>query len=103
MGNRSNTSPSYPRFSMDDLRKLIVPNFQTLGKAAVNRLAQAYDQHANSVMLPLPQMNQCPVRQGLDEAVCEALGVAEEMVATIRRQLAMEPSITGKRYTGPGG
>ena len=88
---------------MDDLRKLLVPNFSAIGKRAVNRLARAYDQHANSVMLPLPQMNQCPVRQALDAAVCEALGVDEETVATIRRQLAMEPSITGKRYAGPGG
>ena len=64
-------------------------------------MAAAYDQHAESVMLPLPQMNNCPVRRALDDAVCAALGIGEETVATIRRQLAMEPSVTGKRYAGP--
>lgn len=100
LGGRSNKTPSYPRFSLDDLRKLPVPNFAAIGGPVVSRLAAAYDQYANAVMLPLPQMNDCPARQGLDAAVIDALGLDAEEVGSIRRQLAMEPSVTGKRYAG---
>ena len=78
-----------------------VPDFTAIGKSSVTSLAASYDQHAESVMLPLPQMNDCPVRKALDDAVCSALELDGETVATIRRQLAMEPSVTGKRYAGP--
>ena len=100
LGNRSNKALSYPQFSLDDLRKLIVPNFAAIGKGAAERLAAAYDALAEQALLPLPQMDACPVRRGLDDAVCAALGVDGERVATIRRNLAAEPSVTGKRYAG---
>ena len=103
LGIRSTRTLSYSYFSLDDLRNLPVPNFGDLGEAAVSSLVAAYDTYSESVMLTLPQMNDCPVRRALDAAVCAALGVDEETVATIRRQLAMEPSVTGKRYAGPAG
>jgi len=103
LGNRSNTTPSYPRFSIDDMRKVRAPDFAALGKRAVTRLAADYDRYANAVLLPLPKMNDCPVRAALDRAVIDALGVDEEEVASIRRQLAREPSVTGQRYAGAGG
>ena len=52
--------------------------------------------------LPLPQMNDCPARRALDAAVVAALGLDAEAVGSIRRQLAMEPSVTGRRYAGLG-
>ena len=100
LGSRSNRVPSYPRFSLDDLRNLPVPDFTAIGEAAVAQLAAAYEKYAESILLPLPQMNDCPIRKALDDAVCAALGIDPETVATIRRQLSMEPSVTGKRYTG---
>ena len=99
LGDRSNKVPSYPQFSMDDLHKLIVPDFSAVD-GAVARLAKAYDAHAKEALLPLPSMDDCPTRRALDDAVVEALGVDAETVAAIRRSLAAEPSITGKRYTG---
>ena len=102
LGGRSNKSPSYPQFSIDDMRNFPVPNFAAIGGPVVSRLAAAYDQYANAVMLPLPQMNDCPARQGLDMAVIDALELDAEEVGSIRRQLAMEPSVTGKRYAGLG-
>ena len=100
LGNRTNKSPSRPEFSIDDLRKLIVPDFAAIGNDAAERLAAAYDALAERTLLPLPQMDADPVRRALDDAVCEALGLDEERVATIRRNLAAEPSVTGKRYAG---
>ena len=98
LGNRSNKVPSYPQFSIDDLRKLVVPNFAAIDDAAVEQLAAAYDAHAEDVLLPLPEMDGDPVRRALDAAVVSALGLDGETVAAIRRSLAMEPSVTGRRY-----
>jgi len=98
LGDRSNKIPSYPQFSLDDLRKLIVPDFTAIGPEAVATLVAAYDSHAHDILLPLPQMNQCPVRRSLDEAATNALDLDWEIVHNIRRTLAEEPSVTGNRY-----
>ena len=91
--------PPTPGSPLDDLRKLVVPDFAS-DDEAVARLAAAYDAYAEDVLLPLPQMDECATRKALDKAVCAALGIDSETVATIRRQLAAEPSVTGKRYAG---
>ena len=100
LGDRTNKILSYPQFSIDDMRKLTVPDFAAIGGPAVTQLAAAYDEYADAVLLPLPQLNDCPARAGLDAAVVAALGLDGELVANIRRQLAMEPSVTGQRYAG---
>ena len=97
-GNRTNKEISYPRFSIDDLRKLIVPDFAATSNGAAEKLAAAYDALAERTLLPLPRMDADPVRRALDGAVCGALRLDGERVATIRRNLAAEPSVTGKRY-----
>ena len=99
LGDRSNKKPTYPNISIDDMRKLFVPDFATIGEDVVAALAEIYDAHARDVLLPLPQMNECPVRRALDDAVIAALDLDEETVATIRRSLAAEPSVTGRRYS----
>jgi len=48
--------------------------------------------------LPLPQMNECETRKMLDESMTAMLGIGEELVTTIGRELTREPSITGKQY-----
>ena len=98
MGNRSNKKPTYPNISLDDLRKLTVPNFAAIGDAAIAQLVAAYDIHAEDIFLPLPQMDDDPVRSALDAAVVSALGLDEETIASTRRSLAAEPSVTGRRY-----
>ena len=98
LGGRSNRVPSYPRFSIADLRNLPVPNFTALGPNAAAQLAASYAAHASDILLPLPQMDADPVRRALDDAVVSALALDGETVATIRRQLAAEPSVTGRRY-----
>lgn len=98
LGNRTNKVPSYPQFSLDDLRKLRVPDFSAIGPDAVSVLDAAYVAHAHDILLPLPQMNQCPVRHALDQAVTKALDLNWELVPNIRRTLTEEPSVTGQRY-----
>ena len=100
LGDRTNKKPTYPNLSIDDLRKLTVPNFTAIGKSAIQTLASAYDSLADRTLLTLSQMDSCDTRRALDAAVCAALEIDPETVHTIRRSLAAEPSVTGKRYTG---
>ena len=48
--------------------------------------------------MPLPRMNEDPVRRQIDDAVTQALGVDPDWMARIRRELAREPSVTNARY-----
>ena len=99
LGDRTNKKPTYPNLSLDDLRKLPVPNIGALDSDAVSFLVAAYDRNAHRTLLPLPQMDADPVRRDLDDVVCAALALDTEPVSTVRRQLAAEPSVTGKRYS----
>ena len=47
-------------------------------------------------LLPFPRMYEDPARRQIDEAVTQALGLDPEWVATIRRELAREPSVTDR-------
>ena len=98
LGNRSIKDPSYSQFSMDDLRRIPVPDFAALGEARVAQLAAAYDALCDFTLLPLPQILRDNTRLALDRIVADALGIDAEVTATIRRELSREPSITGKRY-----
>ncbi len=98
LGDRTNKIPSYPHFSMDDLRRIPVPDFPNMDSAQLQIMADAYDALCESVLLPLPQILQDETRAALDEAVIAALGIDREVVANIRRELSREPSITGKPY-----
>ena len=98
LGDRTNKIPTRPNLSLDDLRKLIVPDFGILSEDVVRRLSITYDELAEDTLLPLPQMDADPVRRDLDGVVCAALGLDIELVSTIRSQLAAEPSVTGSRY-----
>ena len=98
LGDRTNKIPTRPNLSLDDLRRLIVPDFTNLSENVVRRLSTAYDELAEATLLPLPQMNADPIRQELDAVVCATLDLDPELVSTIRGQLASEPSVTGDRY-----
>lgn len=98
LGNRTNRVPSYPRFSLDDLRRLSVPHFDVIGDGAVWMLSLAYDSLSEQPLESLPRTDSCSVRRALDESVCSALSIDIETVKVIRSSLAAEPSIRGKRY-----
>ena len=48
--------------------------------------------------MPLPRMNEDPVRRQIDDAVTQALGVDPDLMARFRRKLVREPSVTNARY-----
>ena len=100
---RGNRVPSYPSFSLDTLRSLPLPNFGALGGTERDLLSSWFDWLQDEVLLPFPQMHDDPVRHQIDEAVAKALGLDDEWVATIRRELAREPSVTdGGRQEASG-
>lgn len=70
--NRSNKAPTYPRFSLNDLRRLRVPDFGILGQLAEEKLAGAYDELAANV--PLPQMDRYRARREMDATICAEAG-----------------------------
>ena len=98
LGGRSNKKPTYPNLSLDDLRRVLVPDFPALGESAVRDLAAAYDALCARPLAPLPRVNADPVRAALDAAVSHALAIPPERLSRIRRRLAAEPSITAARY-----
>ena len=98
LGARDNRVPSYPSFPLDTLRSLPVPNFAALGAAERDLLSSWFGWLQNETLQPFPQMHEDPVRQQIDDAVVKALGLDPEWVATMRRELAREPSVTDRGH-----
>ncbi len=98
LGDRRNKIPSYPHFSMADLKMIPVPDFDVLDEQQLRHLVAAFDAMQDSQLLPLQQSIDCSTRRALDEAVISALNVRPDIVTTIRRELCREPSVTNKPY-----
>ena len=96
LGERDNRVPSYPSFSLDTLRSLPVPDFTALGDAERGLLNGWFDWLQHETLQPFPQLPDDPVRRQIDAAVCQALALDAEWIATIRRELAREPSVTDR-------
>ena len=94
LGTRDNRKPSYPSFSLDTLRSLPVPNFAALGATERDLLSSWFGWLQNETLQPFPRMHEDLVRRQIDDAVAKALGLDGEWVATMRRGLAREPSVT---------
>ena len=97
LGARDNRKPSYPSFSLDTLRSLPVPDFATLGATELELLSSWLNWLQSETLQPFPLMHEDPVRRQIDDAVTKALGIDPEWVATVRRELAREPSVTDAR------
>ncbi len=97
LGERDNRVPSYPSFSLDTLRSVPVPDFAALGEAEVGLMGSWFDWLQREPLQPFPLMAEDPVRRQIDDAVVQALGLDAEWVARVRRELAREPSVTGRR------
>lgn len=80
-----------------DLRRLPVPDFEEIDGALRTPVA-AFDDLGKCELSHLPESDNCSVRRAIDRAVCDALGIGEELINRIRSHLVREPSITGKRY-----
>ncbi len=97
LGGRDNRKPSYPSFSLDTLRSLPIPDFTALGEAELNLMNGWFDWLQGQPLQPFPNIHEDPVRHQIDDAVVQALGLDPDWIATIRRELAREPSVTDRR------
>ena len=97
LGGRDNRKPSYPSFSLDTLRSLPVPDFAEVDRGAIDHLTGWFDWLQDETLLPFPQMDADPVRRQIDDVVVKALGIDPEWVATVRREMVREPSVTDRR------
>ena len=98
LGGRGNRKPSYPDFSINALRSLIVPDWGYFGEAARDQMAAAFKKLKDKTLQPFPGMADDPVRQKIDEVVVDALGLDAERVERVRCTLSEEPSVMNKRY-----
>ena len=80
------------RPTVQELKKLTVPDF-TQEDGVLKVLAASFDELGERVLLPLSQSETCPVRRAIDHAVCEALGISNELVQSIRQHVVAEPSV----------
>ena len=99
LGGRDNKVPSYPSFSLDTLRSLPVPDFAAMEPTSRSSLSSWFDWLRREELLPLPLMHEDRVRQQIDDAVTNALGLDPEWVASVRRELAREPSVMDRRHS----
>ena len=97
LGGRDNRVPSYPSFSLDTLRSLPVPDLTSLEPDSREYIKSWFNWLRNEELLPLPWMQDDPVRQQIDDAVTSALGLDPEWVANVRRELAQEPAVMDRR------
>ena len=84
---------SYPAMSKTVKKRIPTPDF-TPQQAA--RVAEVFDaiSEEKPERLSNPEAETC---QTLDRAVAETLGIGDEEMEKIRRELAKEPSVTNKR------
>ena len=79
------------------LRSAPVPDFAALGHEERDLLSGWFDWLQDQPLLPFPLMAEDPVRAQIDDAVVQALALDYGWIATIRRELAREPSINDWR------
>ena len=89
---------TYPSFSLDALRSLPVPHPD---HCDISALEQAFEQHADTPLQPLPGIDTDPVRQALDDAVSRAIPeLSKGMdggIADLRRAVALEPTVNNEK------
>ncbi len=78
---------TYPSFSLDGLRILPVPCPGAVDTAA---LADAWDQHTDNDLQPLPQMHSDPVLKAVP-------GLSSSDAVRWRRSIAQEPSVSNEK------
>ena len=90
--NRRTKKLTYPSWSLEQLSSIRIPKPGNLGW---NVLADAYADFSETELLPMGKAQECGVRQAIDKAAAQALGVDEEQVAEWRGRLAVEPTVAG--------
>ena len=84
----------YPRFALDSLRSLLIPNPNCVN---ITPLADAFTATRAKALRPWPQMHDCPNRAILDQAAAQVLHIDGRTIADWRKRIAREPTVSGSR------
>ncbi len=91
--NRRTKKLTYPSWSLDQLRSILVPS---RGNAGWDDLLAAFELACDIELLPLRDGEQCEGRRMIDNAAARVLGVPESTIADWLRRLAREPTISNQ-------
>jgi len=92
--HRVPTQGPWVQFKKPLLHNLHVLNVNHLPKRKLNLLAKIYDEVCELELLPFPMLAEDPVRQQIDDAISEALGLTS--LHGLASLLAVEPVICGR-------
>lgn len=86
---------NYPYFSLDGLRSIPVPD---PNRCDMDRLVLAFEQLADSELLPFPDIENDQIRHVIDDAVIESIpDLPSHELKHLRRSIALEPSVHNKK------
>jgi len=92
--HREQTQGAWIDFKKTALTRLPVLDVSRIGKRALKRLSDCFDEVADAELKPLSEAETDEIRMRIDEVVSKALGLPD--VSSVRRLLANEPVVTLK-------
>lgn len=88
---REETEGAWIDFKKPVLSKMPVLDVSALTSEQMERLVGAYNSLSNQTLMPFPQMANDPVREAIDSAIADALGLPT--LSILRKLLAREPVV----------
>jgi len=95
LSHREETEGSWVDFKKPVLSAMPVLDCSKLSPERLSKLATAFDEIADSALLPLPRMGSDPIHEKIDKAISEALGLPD--LNPLQRLLAQEPIVSSNR------
>ena len=84
---------TYPAYSLDLLRKLLIPNPRNVD---VSPLIDVFAKTHQQVLKPWKEMDTCPVRASIDEAAAQVLHIDGTKIADWRKRITLEPTVSNR-------
>ena len=84
---------TYPAYSLDLLRKLLIPNPRNVD---VSPLIDVFAKTHQQVLKPWKEMDTCPVRALIDEAAAQVLHIDGAKIADWRKRIMLEPTVSNR-------
>ena len=100
LGTRTTTEGGWVSLKKGDLEEMPVLDVRGLSDRQLEQLGELFEELAEEVLLPLPEMGDCSVRARLDGGLAEVLGLPD--LTPLRRMLASEPAVSNRRLTETG-
>lgn len=91
LANRIDTQGAWTQFKKPMLEAMPVLDPRALSEDTLEALAASFDSVSSRNLEPFPLMQSDPVRQAIDEAISDALGLPD--MAPLRMLLAQEPTL----------